>query len=104
MRAPRHQALEDAAERHVSFHFTESTTEEQHILLLAEQLLTEDDGAEIDQAFGANCDSVAGQGHVHKADHRGVFTRIVDLVPGTIGLGAERRCHGSKAQGGGSAD
>ena len=91
MGEPRRQAFEDAAERYVSFYLAHMATEELHVLPLAEQVLTDNDWAELDQAFGANCDPLAGQGHVPEADYRALFTRIVNLVPAPIGLGSTSR-------------
>ena len=88
---PRRQAFEDAAERYVSFYLAHMDTEEQHILPLAEQVLTDADWAELDQAFSANCDPLAGPGREPEADYRALFTRIVNLVPAPIGLGGPSR-------------
>ena len=89
MGEPRRQAFEEAAERYVSFYLAHMAMEEQHILPLAEQVLTEADWVELDQAFGTNCDPLAG--HQPEADYRALFTRIVNLVPAPIGLGAASR-------------
>ena len=89
MGEPRRQAFETAAERYVSFYLAHMATEEQQILPLAEQVLTEDDWAELDQAFSANRDPLAG--HEPEADYRALFTRIVNIVPAPIGLGASSR-------------
>ena len=56
---------------------------------LAERVLTVDDWADLDQAFGANRDPLTG--HEAEADYRALFTRIVGLVPAPIGLGAASR-------------
>ena len=85
MGEPRRQAFEEAAERYVSFYLAHMAMEEQQILPLAEQVLTEEDWAELDPAFGANCDPLAG--HEPEADYRALFTRIVNSVPAPIGLG-----------------
>ena len=91
MDEPQRQAFEDAAERYVSFYLAHMATEEQHILPLAEKALTDDDWAELDQAFSANCAPLAGLGHEPEADDRAFFTRIVNLVPAPIGLGSANR-------------
>ena len=83
--------LGDAAERYVSFCLAHMATEELHVLPLAEQVLTDNDWAELDQAFGADCDLLAGQGHVPEADCRALFTHIVNLWTVLIGLGSTGR-------------
>ena len=92
MGEPRRQAFEQAAERYVNFYLAHMMVEEQQILPLAEQVLTDADWAELDAAFGTNCDPLTSHGHAPEADamgdYRALFTRIVNLVPAPIGLGA----------------
>ena len=52
-------------------------------------MLTDDDWADLDEAFSANRDPLTG--HEHEADYRALFTRIVNMVPAPIGLGAASR-------------
>ena len=85
MGEPRRQAFEEAAERYVSFYLAHMAMEEQQILPLAEQVLTDDDWADLDEAFSANCDPLTG--HEPEPDYRALFTRIVNRVPAPIGLG-----------------
>ncbi len=59
-----------------------------HVLPLAEQVLTEADWAELDQAFLANRDPLTGQ--EPEQEYRELFSRIVALVPAPIGLGTPR--------------
>jgi len=82
----RRQAFEDAAQRYVDFYLAHMRLEEQHVLPLAERVLSEDDWTELDEAFSANRDPLAG--HEPEADYRALFTRIVNAVPAPIGLGA----------------
>ncbi len=89
MGEPRRQAFEEAAERYVSFYLAHMAMEEQQILPLAEQVLTADDWADLDEAFSANRDPLTG--HEPEADYRALFTRIVNMVPAPIGLGAASR-------------
>ena len=86
---PRRQAFEEATERYVSFYLAHMAMEEQQILPLAEQVLTADDWADLDEAFSANRDPLTG--HEPEADYRALFTRIVNMVPAPIGLGAASR-------------
>jgi hemerythrin-like domain-containing protein len=81
----RREAFEQAAKRYVAFYLDHMAREEEHILPLAERVLTEDDWAQLDEAFGANRDPLLG--HEPEAEYRDLFTRIVNLVPSPIGLG-----------------
>ena len=82
----RRQGFEQAAERYVSFYLAHMAAEEQQILPLAEQVLSADDWAELDAAFNENRDPLTG--HEPEAAYRALFTRIVNMVPAPIGLGA----------------
>jgi hemerythrin-like domain-containing protein len=83
--APRRQAFEAAAQRYVDFYLAHMAMEEQQLLPLAERVLTEQDWAELDEAFSANRDPLTG--HEPEADYRALFSRIVNAVPAPIGLG-----------------
>lgn len=83
---PRRQAFEQAAERYVDFYLAHMAMEEREILPLAERVLTDDDWADLDEAFSANRDPLTGC--EPEADYRALFTRIVNAVPAPIGLGA----------------
>lgn len=82
---PRRQAFEEAAERYVDFYLAHMAMEEREILPLAERVLTDDDWADLDEAFNANRDPLTGC--EPDADYRALFTRIVNAVPAPIGLG-----------------
>ena len=82
----RRDAFERAAQRYVDFYFSHMQMEESQILPLAEQVLTAEDWRELDAAFAANRDPLTG--HAPDEDYRALFTRIVNLVPAPIGLGA----------------
>jgi len=82
----RRKAFEQAAERYVEFYLAHMAMEEQKILPLAERVLTDDDWAQLDEAFLANRDPLTG--HEPDADYRALFTRIVNAVPAPIGLGS----------------
>jgi hypothetical protein len=60
--------------------------EEREVLPLAERVLTDDDWADLDEAFSANRDPLTGC--EPEADYHALFTRIVNAVPAPIGLGA----------------
>lgn len=83
---PRRHAFEQAAERYVDFYLAHMAMEEREILPLAERVLTDDDWADLDEAFRANQDPLTGC--EPEADYRALFTRIVNAVPAPIGLGA----------------
>jgi len=83
----RRAAFESAARRYVDFYLSHMAIEEHDILPLAERTLTEEDWAELDEAFSANCDPLTGH-HEPQTDYRALFTRIVNVVPAPIGLGA----------------
>ena len=86
MGEPRRQAFEQAAERYVSFYLAHMALEEQQVLPLAEAVLTDTDWADLDPAFSANRDPLTG--HEAEADYGALFTRIVNIVPAPVGLGA----------------
>lgn len=82
----RRKAFEQAVEHYVDFYLAHMAMEEREILPLAERVLTEEDWAELDQAFGANRDPLTGC--EPDAEYRELFTRIVNAVPAPVGLGA----------------
>ncbi|MBU1361539.1 MAG: hemerythrin domain-containing protein [Gammaproteobacteria bacterium] len=83
---PRRHEFEQAIERYVDFYFAHMAMEEREILPLAERVLTDEDWAELDEAFGANRDPLTGC--EPEREYRDLFTRIVNLVPAPVGLGA----------------
>jgi hemerythrin-like domain-containing protein len=83
---PRRAAFEQAAEQYVNFYLEHMSLEEREILPLAEAVLQPGDWAELDAAFATNRDPLTG--FEPEADYRALFTRIVNLVPAPIGLGA----------------
>ena len=83
---PRRQAFEQAAENYVNFYLAHLAMEEEQILPLAEQVLTSADWAELDSVFTDNRYPLTGQ--EAEADYRALFTRIANMVPAPIGLGA----------------
>ena len=87
MGEPRREAFEQAVERYADFYFDHMAMEEREILPLAERVLSDDDWAQLDEAFGANRDPLTG--HEPDAEYRALFTRIVNTVRAPIGLGAQ---------------
>jgi len=82
----RRKAFEQAVEHYVDFYLAHMAMEEREILPLAERVLTEEDWTDLDKAFGANHDALAGC--EPDAEYAALFTRIVNAVPAPIGLGA----------------
>ena len=69
---------------YADFHWRHMRKEELEVLPMAEQHLTAQDWAAIDEAFDVNQDPVAG---VKEKDFRELFSRIVRLAPAPVGLG-----------------
>jgi hemerythrin-like domain-containing protein len=85
MGEPRRAAFEQTLARYIDFYLGHMAMEEREILPLAERVLTEEDWAELDEAFGANRDALAGS--LPEAEYAALFSRIVHLVPAPVGLG-----------------
>ena len=85
MGEPRRQAFEQAAHEYVHFYLQHMSEEERVILPLAEQVLTNEDWAELDEAFLGNRDPLTGC--EPGPEYEALFTRIVNLVPAPLGLG-----------------
>lgn len=81
----RRGAFETAVQRYLDFYLTHMRLEEEVILPLAQKVLTEQDWAELDEAFEANRDPLTG--HAPDDEYRALFSRIVNSVPAPIGLG-----------------
>jgi hemerythrin-like domain-containing protein len=82
----RRSDFEKAVERYVDFYLAHMAMEEREILPLAERVLTQADWAELDEAFGENRDPLTG--FEPDEEYRQLFTRIVNVVPAPLGLGA----------------
>jgi len=84
----RRETFESAVEHYVDFYLAHMALEEREILPLAERVLTEEDWAELDRAFSTNRDPLTGC--KPDAEYAALFTRIVNVLPAPIGLGAAR--------------
>jgi hemerythrin-like domain-containing protein len=84
----RRAAFEQAAQRYADFYLAHMRLEEEHVLPLAQKVLTAADWAELDEAFGGNRDPLTG--FVPEDEYRALFSRIVNSVPAPYGLGAEQ--------------
>ena len=82
---PRREAFEKELKRYVEFYLEHMRIEETEVLPAAEKLLNDEDWAELDAAFLRNRDPLTG--HPPEDEYRGLFSRIVGMVPAPIGLG-----------------
>jgi len=83
---PRKSAFVDAAREYVAFYFEHMRLEETVVVPAAESLLTADDWKEVDAAFRANRDPLAGAVPIDSTYNR-LFTKIVTCAPAPIGVG-----------------
>ncbi|RYZ01326.1 MAG: hemerythrin domain-containing protein [Comamonadaceae bacterium] len=83
---PRRAAFERAMSEYADFYLVHMALEEREVLPLAERVLTERDWLDLDEAFMKNRDPMTG--HVADLEYQALFTRIVNLVPAPLGLGA----------------
>lgn len=81
----RRPAFEQAARRYVEFYLAHMRTEESELLPVAQELLDARERAQLDAAFEAQRDPLAG-GERDPAYDR-LFTRIVMRAPAPIGVG-----------------
>ena len=77
-----------AVDAYADFHWKHMRKEEQELLPLAQRHLTAGDWKAIDAAFAANADPIAG---VQERDFDKLFSRIANLAPAPVGLGASWR-------------
>jgi hemerythrin-like domain-containing protein len=82
---PRRAEFEDAVERYVDRYLRHMALEESAVLPIARDSLTEEDWAELDAAFGANRDPLAG--HEPDDEYAPLFRKILMTAPAPIGLG-----------------
>jgi hemerythrin-like domain-containing protein len=76
---PRRAELERIARRHADFYLAHMGAEERDILPLAEQVLNDDDWADLNEAFANNRDPLTG--HDPEACYRELFGRITAALP-----------------------
>ena len=79
-------AFAEAAERYVARYFEHMRKEENEVMPVARRVLTAQDIAEIEAAFAAHHDPLAGTGRA--TDPEELFSRIVTIAPAPYGLGA----------------
>ena len=81
----RREAFVQSARTYVSFYLDHMRVEEAEVMPAAERLLTAEDWKELDQAFEASRDPLAGGAREPAFDR--LFTRIVMTAPAPIGVG-----------------
>ena len=81
----RREDFEKAVERYTRSYLEHMAVEEQQILPAARAHLSPADWVELDAAFAANQDPLAG--HPTPPDFQPVFSKILNLAPAPIGLG-----------------
>ena len=81
-------AFAAAVESYTAFHWEHMRAEEDEVLPLARQYLSEADWDEIDTAFAAHGDPLVGASAGDQYD--ALFRRIVHMAPPPIGVGPER--------------
>ena len=85
MGGSRRGAFEVAVERYISFYLRHMSVEEAEVLPAARRVFNEADWRELDAAFAANRDPLAG--NEPEEDYRPLFRKIVMTAPAPIGLG-----------------
>lgn len=81
-------AFAAGVEAYASDYLDHMRLEEERVLPLARDVLTEEDWAGIDAAFAANRDPLTG--HPPEAEFETLFHRIVNLLPPPLGVGVPR--------------
>jgi hemerythrin-like domain-containing protein len=81
----RREAFEQAVGRYIASYLNHMAVEETEILPAAVAHLTPEDWAELDAAFAANKDPLAG--HEPDDGYRPLFRKILNSAPAPIGLG-----------------
>lgn len=77
--------FEEAMARYISHYREHMGAEEERVLPLARQVLTEADWAQLDAAFTAHRDPLLG--HTPDNEYERLFHHIVQIAPAPIGLG-----------------
>ncbi|MBK7617134.1 MAG: hemerythrin domain-containing protein [Vitreoscilla sp.] len=81
----RREAFEQAVERYIASYLNHMAVEETEVLPAAVAHLTPEDWTELDAAFAANKDPLAG--HEPDDGYRPLFRKILNSAPAPIGLG-----------------
>ena len=77
-----------AVEAYATFHWAHMRAEEEEVLPLARQHLTQADWSEVDEVFAGNTDPMFGA--AAGDEYEVLFRRIAHLAPPPIGVGPER--------------
>lgn len=86
--APAFKAFSDMVEGYAAFYAAHMRLEEDEILPVALQTLTEEDWKVINEAFSSNDDPLAGGEYKHELQK--LFSLIVHIAPPPIGVGPAR--------------
>jgi hemerythrin-like domain-containing protein len=81
----RRSAFEEALARYQGFYLAHMRQEEEDIIPLALEVLTEADWRVLDEAFAENRDPLTG--HAPQAQYERLFSKIVNSAPAPVGLG-----------------
>jgi hemerythrin-like domain-containing protein len=80
--------FQQAVDAYAEFHWKHMRKEEHELMPLAERALTAEDWKAINAAFAENRDPIAG---MQERDFEQLFSRIANLAPAPVGLGASWR-------------
>jgi hemerythrin-like domain-containing protein len=80
--------FQQAVDAYADFHWKHMRKEEHELMPLAERALTAEDWKAINAAFAENRDPIAG---MQERDFEQLFSRIANLAPAPVGLGASWR-------------
>jgi hemerythrin-like domain-containing protein len=83
----RRAMFEAALVEYVRFYLDHMRTEETQLLPMARRIFSAEDWKELDAAFEAQCDPLAGG--ARDAEYEALFNRIVNTAPAPLGLGEE---------------
>jgi hemerythrin-like domain-containing protein len=80
--------FQQAVDAYADFNWKHMRKEEQQLMPLAERALSAEDWKAINEAFAENRDPIAG---LQERDFEQLFSRIANLAPAPVGLGASWR-------------
>ena len=81
----RRQRFEQQVERYVELYLKHMAREESEVLPVALRVLTAEDWADLDEAFGSNRDPLTG--HAPDADYEALFQQVLNTAPAPVGFG-----------------
>lgn len=81
----RRTRFEQQVDSYVDLYLRHMAREESEVLPVAQRVLTAEDWADLDEAFGSNRDPLTG--HAPEADYQALFQQVLRNAPAPIGLG-----------------